>query len=442
MINSLQLDITPRNHFQIRYYQKKDGEWKDVPLREYSKSVADMIYQEVLSKIQRDQIDQIKYRRKEDGNYALHLGFGSTEVVLHHYDKFLERSDFSSAKEKIEEARIEKWKYVSRSRALKLKREKRFQQVVTSSAILLSTVILLNVLHFAGRVEPDKGISREDIMAMMSFPSYQQMVEEEKKIGENTPISIPHFAPSLEENTSSSNDIITFVSNMYHMTPEQIANAITRHPEEVEKYDNLDIGIMRAAAMDYWDTSVEGINREVEKSSLTSEEKEQVILQMVDMYGIKDTETRATLLAIYRLETEHGNSNLCVNYNNFGGVRGLDGSFLEYPTIEAGADSLVRSVMNLIDRVKEAGVYQENQTIAQNIGLFYCERPKQTEETVSEEEASEETVEEIPEELQEELEDQPLWEDVVDQIKDKIITEGVPNLVVSSGRENNTGRIM
>lgn len=434
MTDSLQLDITPKNNFKIQYYQKKDGAWNLVHLGDYSKSVADMVYQEVLTKIQKENLERVNYRKKEDGNYALHLGFGRVEIVLHHYDRFLAREDFVPAKKRIDDVRLEQWKYVSKNRALRVKREKMFQRIVTSSAVLLSTIVLANTLSFSGKVSSDKGISREEILDMMiPNTTYQQLLPEEEVLGteENQDLEdvktslIPSFMPSMEyQGYETEKDIISFVSNMYHMTPSQVASAVSRHPEALDEYDNLNVGIMRAAAKDYWDTTVEGINREVEVSSLSSEEKEQLILKIADIYEIKDTEMRATLVAVYRLETESGASNLCVNFNNFGGVRGTDGEYLRYPTPAAGADSLVRSILNLVNRVKENETYDENKTIAQNIGVFYSEQEVLAANANREEENTE-----SEENTQERI---PSWSEVVDDVKEKVISQNIPNLVVSN----------
>lgn len=203
----------------------------------------------------------------------------------------------------------------------------------------------------------------DQLVEESSLPA-QQTEEQEKSL------SIEEKPSQIVEEDSV--DFITQIGKMFHMTKSQALTAIESNPQIVESESNPDLGIIRAIAYDYWyKKDILGIDSTPTIENISRQEREQIIVDMAVLHGMDDQETLATILAIHRLETGHGTSNLCVNQNNQGGIID-DGEFLSYPTVAAGAESFVRTVKNQRNSLIGEGIYNYNNTLAENIKDYYC----------------------------------------------------------------------
>lgn len=211
----------------------------------------------------------------------------------------------------------------------------------------------------------------DELIEDASLPDEQVEAQQDSQvIGEKTTESVEeNNSQTVEENTD---DFIAQVGKMYHMTREQALTAIETNQDIVEQQSNPELGMIRAVATVYWDKKDDwGLDQTPTVENLSKQEREQIIVDMAVLHGMDDEETLATILAIHRLETGHGTSNLCVYQNNQGGIVS-NGSFLSYPTTVAGAESFVRTVKNRRNTLMGEGTYNYNNTLAENIKDYYC----------------------------------------------------------------------
>lgn len=405
MVGSLQFDITADNVLCFSYYRKKKDSWSRVLFRDDTPDFVDSVYKKALFFLQNGKIQKIKQYKKGNKDHIFQVSFGHTEVVLHHYDKFLERSDFLPVKDVLEDAsiRFQEWTYVAkeRTKAIPLPRKGVLQDIILASTVTFSTAILATSLRLMGISSFKEAVVRtmnsltearpfltvEEVEVPVSeesilIDSKSYVLEQQENLFQSVSLSnpvqksiaLPDFLVNRDwffeiVDFSNANDVISFACHMYHMDRSQVEQAILTHQDTIEEAVNQNVGIMRAVAKDYW--NLENMDRTPVIATLSQEKREQLILKIADMYGITDTETRATLLAIHRLEADWGNSDLCQNSNNLGGVK-VGGSYVVYPTQASGAEALVRTVLNLKMRAIENGVYEEEKSLAHNIGRYYC----------------------------------------------------------------------
>lgn len=196
---------------------------------------------------------------------------------------------------------------------------------------------------------------------------------------------------SILSNDSYQNDNLEFLGSAYGMTESQI--------EQICNTYNLDAitssfsSVQQVISDVYWQSPQMYAPIQI-SSDQNDVEKE--ICKAATAYGFTNDEEMATLIAISRLETGYYTSEKFRNLNNLAGVRDSSGKFIHYHNISQGAIGLVKSVSKIKNRMLQNGTYNENQTLACNIGPTFC--------PANESEAP--------------------WGPTVDGLKEKILTSG------------------
>ena len=180
------------------------------------------------------------------------------------------------------------------------------------------------------------------------------------------PMSNDESPEDVSENTYLNSDM-EFLGLTYGMTQIQI--------EQICEIYGLDVAsssfstIQEAISDTYWQ------NPKLYSPTFVSSDQNSVeteICKAAKAYGFTSDEEMATLLAISRLETGYYSSEKFKNLNNLAGVRDSMGNFIYYNNISQGAIGLAKTVANIKNRMIKNGTYNENITLASNIGPTFC----------------------------------------------------------------------
>lgn len=122
------------------------------------------------------------------------------------------------------------------------------------------------------------------------------------------------------------------------------------------------------------------------------------------------------MLAVHQLETAHGDSEYCRNYNNLGGVfvTNPNTSVLEikkYPNLEVGAIDYVNVFLRIMNRVKTESFYNPNFSLEVNMNPIYCTEKMN--------------------------EDDPEWHEIVSALKKEIRASGLLDQLMSQLNSTN-----
>lgn len=322
----------------------------------------------------------------------------------------------------------------SRKRQLRLQQAKLKRTAIRGIAIGLTTSVLAGgVISAIATLKVDASANQE-ISAVESDESREaitpieqeisSVTSEDEKLGDESPLQeevlpepviIPdeinlnesdYDIPS-EDNASNSvddsntytvlsndsyqNDNLEFLGSAYGISESEI--------EQICNIYNLDAmtssfsSVQEVISDAYWQSPQMYAPAEI---SADQNDVEKEICKAATAYGFTSDEEMATLIAISRLETGYYTSEKFRNLNNLAGVRDGSGNFIHYNNISQGAIGLVKSVSKIKGRMLQNGTYNENQTLACNIGPIFC--------PANESEAP--------------------WGQTVDGLKEKILTSG------------------
>ncbi len=172
------------------------------------------------------------------------------------------------------------------------------------------------------------------------------------------------------------NNTIREYANMYGIDYKRALTLVKENASAIKsEYATQEAGIIRTLAKEHYDDP--NISKTPEVSNMSSIEREKLLLRFAKAHGIEDTETAATLLAVYRLETGNGQSEACVNSNNFGGLRNRNSQtgryyVMEFKTPEIGAEAMVYSFLNIKNRTVYSQHYNPSRSLEQNMNRIYC----------------------------------------------------------------------
>lgn len=198
---------------------------------------------------------------------------------------------------------------------------------------------------------------------MINFDDYLLGLEDEK-VEETT----------IEEEQSTEEEIIKKYANMYFLDYSTALNEVIDKADVIENSMSFEVGVIKVLKDLFYRT--DSIDKDSIPSNLTEEEKEKIILEFANIYGIYDEDVLATMIGAHRLETGYGTSTIYVNNHNCGGIMD-NGSLAKYKTFEHGAESFVRNFINISNLVLEKaknGVpgYDINKSLAYNLDKTYC----------------------------------------------------------------------
>lgn len=176
-------------------------------------------------------------------------------------------------------------------------------------------------------------------------------------------------------NIEQINDFIIKYSSYSHFSYDEAISIIKDNLDHItSNYSSLETGVMCTL----FDTAVESNILSnycsydvIELREMDRDQKEAIMLDICDSFGISSNDKKI-ILAIFRWETGHGQSNLCVNSNNYGGIRVGNGEFGRYQTPEYGMYSAIKCIIGHINRSKEQTGSYEIYDILNHMSKSYC----------------------------------------------------------------------
>ena len=165
-------------------------------------------------------------------------------------------------------------------------------------------------------------------------------------------------------------------STMYSIDYDHALELFKENEEKIKtEYVNQEVGIIRVLAEELLNDSK--INKKPEVSKITPLEREKLLLQFAKIHEIKDSDTLATMLAIYRLETGNGTSPACIHKNNFGGLRARNSETGEYyvlsfKTPQIGAEAMVSNFLRMKQIARNNKHYSPSRSLELNMNYIYC----------------------------------------------------------------------
>lgn len=371
---------------------------------------------ELFDGISREQIDRIQYIDKSD---MLVLKSGKDEICISQYKKFSVEEYFkpickelqSYNKRKIQS----KMKLVKSSIATGLVALGLGIGVLTANSINRDSYqeVQDEILYLE-----DEEIANVDFEENVIYEEMDNIEPIEFMLDENTDVSEndPYMDVSIEEekgsdcryfdktNFESFDDIVKFAANMYNVDYNIAKDVVEKNMDyimgptnevtvwmpadrELDRIKDLkekgiidpdivQVGIFITIKNYAYDHKTN--SGEIIISDKTVAQKEQDIIDIAkNIYGITNERLLANILAIHRLETFNGTSDLAINKNNQGGNRNADLSFVEYKTFEIGAESMIRNFLNNYSRALYDDNFNYNDTIEYRIAKSYCETPEE-----------------------------------------------------------------
>ena len=216
---------------------------------------------------------------------------------------------------------------------------KKFNQAFNNLANLASSQSIISVQEFENQSAESIYIALEDL---------KNKIIDVLAIGQINTISanIPDESlEKLESEKSATEQMIQEYADMYFMNYKCVNDIYNDNYDEINNSDNPELTfILKVKDAFYLD---ETIDKEPIVTNLTPKEKEECIVNMAkDIYKVEDENTLALLLAIYRLETGWGESDLCIYTNNLGGLK-EGNTYLSFKTFEIGAECFVRNALKI-----------------------------------------------------------------------------------------------
>ncbi len=175
----------------------------------------------------------------------------------------------------------------------------------------------------------------------------------------------------LNDNINSVDLMIQNYARIYFMDVDTVANIYYDNYDTIINSSNPEQTFLILVKDEFYNTS--WIDKTPIQSDMTSADKEQCIIDIAtNIYKIEDQNTLILLLAIHRLESGRGTSELCTYKNNPGGLReGND--FLSFKTFEIGAESFVRNVQKNINNTYNMDNYNYDVSFEENMQEIYCQ---------------------------------------------------------------------
>lgn len=165
-------------------------------------------------------------------------------------------------------------------------------------------------------------------------------------------------------------DIIIKYSSYSHIDYDEAIKIIKENSNYIENdcvnteagivktlFDNCELG-------DYCDQSI------IETRTMNRDEKEKNMIEICNSLGINDTD-KIIILSIFRWETGHGESDLCVYCNNYGGIT-VNNGFGRFQTPEYGMYRAIKCMYNHIQNSKNNLGTDDMYSIIDNMASIYC----------------------------------------------------------------------
>lgn len=301
----------------------------------------------------------------------IHIKFSNVDLTLTSFD-LLEDKTLIKLKKKIEkELMVIKLANFCKKTKIKLTRNNLKKIVIITGSIVALTV--------AGLSNNDD-VKINALVAQTTAPAYTNSFQ---KNGINVYTQKNNIVSPKIENVletiqyTQEENIIRKYAKMYSIDYDAACDLMEN--AKIDKTKSYELNVIATIRNDYWNNNC--IDKTSIQSNLTEEQKENLILEFANIYGIKDENTLSTLIAVHRLETGYGTSKIYLESNNCGGVFQFvkgNGSLAKYKTIEIGAESFVRNFIHNIELANQGienndSRYDSNKSLAYNLNVTYCQ---------------------------------------------------------------------
>ena len=165
------------------------------------------------------------------------------------------------------------------------------------------------------------------------------------------------------------NGMIIKYSGYCNLEYNQCVSILNDNYDLISNYSSLEEGIMRvlfdcSGLSCYCNSDCKVIK------SMDRDQMEAIMLNMCDVMCISNDDKKI-ILSIFRWETGHGTSDLCVYNNNYGGIRVYNGEFGIYQTPEYGMYRAIECMYGHICRARNNGC-SDIYSIISYISTSYC----------------------------------------------------------------------
>ena len=210
------------------------------------------------------------------------------------------------------------------------------------------------------------------------------------------PLTNPNIVQSIDDSLSTSrntilnnyiepsydNDIILYqeIASLYGISNEQLQQIYQDNKEVILNSTNKYKDMFTLLNEYYEQNLYEAIP--VTGNNYDEQEIIDAIIKCAkEVYKIDNEDILCTMIAVHKLETGHGTSDICAKDNNLGGI------FLtnpntgvwetkKYPNLEVAAFDFVKTFMNIKKMSESDLLYNPNNTLEQNLNLHYCTLPE------------------------------------------------------------------
>ena len=261
------------------------------------------------------------------------------------------------------------------------------------------------------KIENVVNFNQEDDIDPLSYVQYDLSNENNKNYNVDAPIDIiPH-----ESNTNISNimpdlseydDVIKLASSVYDIDYETARKVVLKYQDVIlsEKgnvslympYNGIDNMIKSDTdrikdlkekgfidpdlissgiflTISNYAYSIGNIGNNVRYCDLSREDREKYILYIAsNVYGVKDENLKALLLAATWIESHTGTSEMGKNKNNIGGIKGSNGNFVIYNSFEQGACEYIYNMLKNVDRTMYNDDFNQSDNLFYKLGYIYC----------------------------------------------------------------------
>lgn len=307
--------------------------------------------------------EKLKFTVQDQEKLA--LIFEHTNIVLQNIE-LLNEEELKPLLDKIQGKNIEKTQEKIKGDPKKGLQKKFKKGLITLSGVTLGVLAGISI---GNALTPVKAENTNDPELIV----YDTILDKPVNI-EGGPIVLSEILISKKELTEEEKMIKKY-ADMYFIDFDTAKALIKNNVGNLQAYDRPEVAVIECFKEYHWNNP--NIDKTPIISDLTEEEKERKILEFANIHGVEDKDVLATIIAVHRVETGRGTSNIYLNYNNCGGNMEYDPetdsqSLIEYKTFEIGAESFIKQFLYVKKTVEQSENYDPNQSLEYNMDPMYC----------------------------------------------------------------------
>ena len=315
------------------------------------------------------------YYTKNFESLVLHIL--NNKIIIKNYDLIKDKEVFSSINKN-----IKKSLFIT---AIK-KINKKFN-LLKVGAIAVSTVVVVNVgTSIAKNKQDDNNFTTTSIQ---SDDNSDVKADENLKADnlvsieyttnpvkvENHPIVHDDSSEIEEKIDSDILNLFNVYSNIYGINDYVKEKLINENIENLTYSKTQEEDIINLLH-DYYETNLY-LDIPINYNTYTDIEQQEYILKYAVIFGVDQKDVLATMLAVHVLESGHGESEICRNQNNLGGIFWTNPytknwETKKYPNIDSAAIDFVKTFLRIKKSCEELDTYNPNDSLEHNMNYKYC----------------------------------------------------------------------